>query len=98
METGFGPLIRVILEVIASIFLILFGILFLVFLPLSVSELATDAIFIGAGALIMRKAILDRRHDLLEKNASIKPRRKAGQNDTRKRRTGKPNEYKNPKE
>jgi hypothetical protein len=83
-------LIRVILEVIASVFLILFGVLFLLYLPVSASELATDAIFIGAGALIMRKAILDRRHELLDKNTPMKPtRKKGGQHDSRKRRNNK---------
>ena len=92
-------MIRVFLEVIASVFLMIFGVLFLLYLPVSVSELATDAIFIGAGALIMRKAILDRRLELLEKNAPMKPtRKKGGQNDSRKRRNNKTNEYKNPKE
>jgi len=81
-------MIRVILEIIASIFLLIFGILFLLYLPLSVSELATDAIFIGAGALIMRKAILDRRVEIAEKD-SRKKLTKGGKVDSRKRRNAK---------
>jgi hypothetical protein len=82
-------LIRVILELIASIFLILFGVLFLLYLPLSVSELATDAIFIGAGALILRKAILDRRVELLEKQSAGKLAKRSKQTEARKRKTAK---------
>jgi hypothetical protein len=81
-------LIRVILEVIASIFLILFGILFLFYLPVSVSELATDAIFIGAGALILRKAILDRRVEISEKQSAEKLAKRK-QSNARKRKIAK---------
>jgi len=65
-------LIRVILEIIAAVFLIIFGILFLLYLPFTISELATDAIFIGAGALIMRRAFQDRRADRVRTQSSEK--------------------------
>ena len=39
---------------------IVFGLLFLLFLPTTISEISTDAIFIGAGGLIFRKAVLDK--------------------------------------
>jgi small neutral amino acid transporter SnatA (MarC family) len=79
-------LFRVILEIIAAAFLILFGILFLVYLPLSLSELATDAIFLGAGILILRKAIQHRKE---EQEVDLKSRKKtsrqANQRNPRKR-------------
>jgi hypothetical protein len=79
-------MIRVILEAVGSIFLILFGVLFLLYLPLSLSEIATDAIFIGAGALFMRKAIQDRRLELARAKTDKKLARKNQRADARKRK------------
>ena len=79
-------MIRVILEAVGSIFLILFGILFLLYLPLSLSEIATDGIFIGAGALFMRKAILDRRLELGRAKTERKFARKNERAAERKRK------------
>ncbi|MDA4111074.1 MAG: hypothetical protein OK439_00940 [Thaumarchaeota archaeon] len=73
-------MIRVVLEIISAILLIIFGILFLLYLPLSISELATDAIFIGAGALIMRKAFQDYKNEIIEEQSR--------KNDVRKTRRG----------
>jgi hypothetical protein len=56
-------LIRVVLEIIGAIILIVFGLLFFLYLPTTFSEVSTDAIFIGAGALIFRKALLDRKKE-----------------------------------
>lgn len=49
------------LEITGGIFLIIFGILFYLYLPINFSEVTTIIIFIGAGVLIIRKAILNRR-------------------------------------
>jgi len=56
-------LIRVVFEIIGGLILIVFGLLFLLFLPTTFSEISTDAIFIGAGVLFLRKALLDRRKE-----------------------------------
>jgi len=59
-------LIRAILEIIGAIILIVLGLLFFLFLPTTFSEISTDAIFIGAGVLIFRKALLDRRKEKIQ--------------------------------
>jgi hypothetical protein len=56
-------LIRIIFSIIGGVLLIVFGLLFLIYLPTSGTELATDAIFIGAGILIIRSAYLNRRRE-----------------------------------
>jgi hypothetical protein len=59
-------LIRVVFEIIGALVLIVFGLLFLLFLPTTFSEISTDAIFIGAGVLLLRKALLDRRKEKIQ--------------------------------
>jgi hypothetical protein len=49
------------LEVAGGVVLVIFGILFFLYLPINFSEVTTIIIFIGAGILIIRKAVLDRR-------------------------------------
>ena len=61
IQTAPKPGIRYYLEIIGGIVLIIFGILFLLYLPVTFSELATIVIFIGAGILMIRKAIVDQR-------------------------------------
>jgi hypothetical protein len=74
--------VRFYLELIGGIILIIFGILFLRYLPITISEITTDAIFIGAGVLIIRKSILNRRvqkvQEQMNKKTQKKPSSKAG--------------------
>jgi hypothetical protein len=74
--------VRFYLELIGGIILIIFGILFLRYLPITISEITTDAIFIGAGVLIIRKSILNRRvqkvQEQIDKKTQKKPSSKAG--------------------
>ncbi len=57
---------RFYLELAGGVLLIIFGILFLRYLPITISEITTDSIFIGAGVLIIRRAILSRRVGKIE--------------------------------
>jgi len=59
-------LIKAVLEIIGAVILIVFGLLFLLFLPTTISEISTDAIFIGAGILFIRKALLDRNKEKIQ--------------------------------
>ena len=68
---------RFYLELAGGLLLIVFGALFLRYLPLSISEIATDAIFIGAGVLMIRKSILDLREAKLEQVAGKKNNKKS---------------------
>jgi len=48
-----------IVEGIAGAGVIILGVLFIEYLPMNASNLATDVIFLGAGVLITRKAYQD---------------------------------------
>jgi len=73
---------RFYLEIIGGVVLILFGILFLRYLPFNFSELVTVVVFVGGGVLIIRKAVqkrmeaekvpLDRANRKKEKNMATK--------------------------
>jgi hypothetical protein len=67
---------RFYLEISGGVLLIIFGFLFLAFLPITISELATDAIFIGAGILIIRKAFIDRRLAKIQEQVAKKKQSK----------------------
>jgi len=58
--------IRASLELFGGVVLILFGLLFLLYLPLDFSDVSTDAIFIIFGLLFVRKGVMERRE--AEKN------------------------------
>lgn len=80
--------VRFYLEIIGGILLIVFGILFFIYLGLSFQEVTTDVIFVGAGVLIIRRAIQDRKQDKVQeqvkkKNQKGNPATKAGQKKTR---------------
>lgn len=64
------------LELVGGFVLILFGVLFLLFLPLNFSELTTIVIFVGAGALLIRKAAQIRKDDKVRAEISKKPKKK----------------------
>jgi hypothetical protein len=64
------------LELVGGLVLILFGVLFLLFLPLNFSELTTIVIFVGAGALLIRKAAQIRKDDKVRAEISKKPQKK----------------------
>ncbi len=53
--------IRASLELFGGGVLILFGVLFLAYLPLDFSDVSTDAIFIIFGLLFVRKGVIDRK-------------------------------------
>ena len=60
-------MIKAVLEIIGAVVLIVFGLLFLLFLPTTISEISTDAIFIGVGVeLFIRKALLDRNKEKIQ--------------------------------
>ncbi|MDG6996198.1 MAG: hypothetical protein JRN52_09770 [Nitrososphaerota archaeon] len=46
-----------VLELIGGILLIVLGLLFIAYLGTSPTELATDVIFVGAGMLVIRRAL-----------------------------------------
>ena len=52
-------MLKTVAKVIGAIFLIVLGILFLAYLQRAPTEVASDAIFIGAGLLLIRSAYLD---------------------------------------
>ncbi|HXQ91902.1 MAG TPA: hypothetical protein VN739_02775 [Nitrososphaerales archaeon] len=78
-------MIRVVFEIIGALILIVFGLLFLLFLPTTFSEISTDAIFIGAGVLFLRKALLDRRKKKIQ-NLIDQRRQKSPKTKTDKRK------------
>jgi len=78
-------LIRVVFEIIGALILIVFGLLFLLFLPSTFPEISTDAIFIGAGVLFLRKALLDRRKKKIQ-NLIDQRRQKSPKTKTDKRK------------
>lgn len=53
--------VRFYIEIAGGVLLVVFGVLFFLFLPINFSEVTTIIIFIGAGILIIRKAILNKR-------------------------------------
>jgi hypothetical protein len=63
------------LTIFGGIVLIVLGGLFLIYLGVSPTELATDAIFIGAGILLIRNAFLQKRK---EKQEALKPQKSKG--------------------
>jgi small neutral amino acid transporter SnatA (MarC family) len=65
-------LIKAVLEIIGAVILIVFGLLFLLFLPTTISEISTDAIFIGAGILFIRKALQDRNKEKIQEHMNQK--------------------------
>jgi uncharacterized membrane protein HdeD (DUF308 family) len=52
--------VRFYLEIVGGIVLIIFGLLFFVYLQLNLSELVTVVVFVGGGALIIRRAFQNR--------------------------------------
>ena len=53
--------IRAFLELFVGVMLVLFGVLFLFYLPHDFSDVSTDAIFIIFGLIFVRKGVIDRK-------------------------------------
>lgn len=51
---------RTIFEIIGGVSLIVLGVLFMAYLGTNPTELATDAIFVGAGVLVIKRAFQNR--------------------------------------
>jgi hypothetical protein len=73
---------RFYLQIVGGILLILFGILFLFYLQITFTEFTTDVIFIGAGILFIRKAIVDRKKERVQAEVSRKNPKKNQQPST----------------
>ena len=52
--------------------MIIFGFLFLLYLQITFTEITTDAIFIGAGVLFIRKATIDRKQAKIQEQITSK--------------------------
>jgi hypothetical protein len=78
-------MIKAILEIIGALILIVFGLLFLAFLPITFSEIATDSIFIGAGVLFLRRAILDRRKEKIQNQVNQRRQKSSKTNSAKKK-------------
>ena len=79
-----GKLFKIIFEIIGALILIVFGILFFAYLPHDFSEISTDAIFVGAGILFLRKAFTDRKNDRIRDQTNRKKQKNMGTRKTGK--------------
>lgn len=67
---------RTVFEISGGTLLILLGVLFMAYLGINPSELATDAIFVGAGILIIRRAFQNRVRGVSRPQANSKSKGK----------------------
>lgn len=78
-------MMRVILEAAVGVLMIFLGILFLIYIPNSPVNLATDLIFLGAGVLIIKRAYDMNKKQKLEALAQSKNAKKQKQTTKKKR-------------
>ena len=65
-----------VLELIGGILLIVLGLLFIAYLGTNPTELATDVIFVGAGVLVIRRALQSRSGPVAQSQSTRKERRR----------------------
>jgi ABC-type transport system involved in cytochrome bd biosynthesis fused ATPase/permease subunit len=68
---------RFYLELTGGVLLIIFGILFFVYLPKTFSEISTVVIFVIAGVLIIRKAILNWTQEKIQQELAKRDQKKS---------------------
>jgi uncharacterized membrane protein YkgB len=72
-------MLRTIVEAVVGVLMIILGMLFLIYIPNSPVNLATDLIFLGAGVLIIKRAYDINKKQKLEALAQSKSAKKQKQ-------------------